>query len=845
MPLDLGRINPGKRAHLLEPRDIFAALPDKRWPRLRAEQGEVLKAWFARRTERDLVIKQNTGGGKTLVGLLIGQSSLNEGIGPVIYLVPDRYLITQVVDTAEAVGIAVTTDVDEELFRAGRAICVATFDKLVNGRTVFGVRGRREITPLGTVIVDDAHAALSAARQQFRPTLSANSEGYAKLLGLFAADLQRQSQRGYADLAAGDRGTPLRVPPKAVVERTAEVMAILRPLGEDHAVKSMFFGWPLISEDLALATITFTSRSVEIKTPCPRIDLIAAFADATRRVYLTATLADEGVLVTELGADARSVRKPITPDRASDLGDRLILAPQSINPDVDEKLVRQLVRDFADGDRNGDGTLEADPVNVVVLVPGTERAKLWDQFANHTLNVNTMGPVIEQMTNGEHVGVVILINKYDGVDLPDGACRLLIIDGVPTPLSGSEQREAAALTGSLTFESRKVQRLEQGMGRGIRDLQDYCAVLVLTREASLTLRDPKRLQFYSPVTRAQIELSQQVADQIAAEGLEEIRNVLDIFLEREESWVSVSRAAVADVEYKHDGAVDAHTEARRQAFDKAVAGDLSTAVQLLRSGIDTLTDELETGWAMEELAGYQQHVDPAGSQKTLVGARLRNPGALKAEVPPEPRRTKGPAQQAEAAATYLGAQYDDPVALRLSVGSLFDNIVWAVPETHDLAEDQFRLLGLHLGFASSRPDREENDGGPDVLWGLSPEANAVIELKTEITRKDPVIHKLDEAGQLLTSLEWDARRNPGATSRIPVIVHPSAVLSPNASLPPHTRVITKQDLADLRVDVENFVKDLVAVGRWSHPATVREALVRNRLTAATVISAHSTAISTS
>lgn len=321
--------------------------------------------------------------------------------------------------------------------------------------------------------------------------------------------------------------------------------------------------------------------------------------------------------------------------------------------------------------------------------------------------------------------------------------------------------------------------------------------------------------------------------------------MLDIFLEREESWVSVSRAAVADVEYNRAGAVDAHTEARRQAFDKAVAGDLATAVQLLRCGIDTLTDDRESGWAMEELAGYQHHIDPAGSQKTLVAARVRNPGALKAEVPPEPRRTKGPAQQAEAAAAYLAAQYDDPVALRLGVGSLFDNIVWAVPETHDLAEEQFRLLGLHLGFSSSRPDQEENNGGPDNLWGLSPEANAVIELKTEITRKDPVIQKLDEAGQLLTSLEWDAIRNPAATTRIPVLVHPSAVLSRNASLPPHTRVITEHDLANLRADVENFVKDLVAAGRWSDPTTVRDALVRNQLTAATVISTHSTAISTS
>ncbi|CQD25064.1 DEAD/DEAH box helicase [Mycolicibacterium conceptionense] len=144
---------------MLEPRDIFAALPDKKFPRLRAEQGEVLKAWFERRDQRDLVIKQNTGGGKTLVGLLIGQSSLNEGAGPVIYLVPDRYLITQVVDTANDLGIAVTTNVEDEQFRIGRSICVATFDKVVNGRTTFGVRGRTRIVRLGTVIVDDAHAA--------------------------------------------------------------------------------------------------------------------------------------------------------------------------------------------------------------------------------------------------------------------------------------------------------------------------------------------------------------------------------------------------------------------------------------------------------------------------------------------------------------------------------------------------------------------------------------------------------------------------------------------------------------------------------------------------------------
>ena len=42
-------------------------------------QGKALAAWNERRKEGDLVIKLNTGGGKTLVGLLITQSLHADG----------------------------------------------------------------------------------------------------------------------------------------------------------------------------------------------------------------------------------------------------------------------------------------------------------------------------------------------------------------------------------------------------------------------------------------------------------------------------------------------------------------------------------------------------------------------------------------------------------------------------------------------------------------------------------------------------------------------------------------------------------------------------------------------
>ena len=36
----------------------------------------------------------NTGGGKTVVGLLMLKSCLNEGVGPAVYVTPDNYLVS-------------------------------------------------------------------------------------------------------------------------------------------------------------------------------------------------------------------------------------------------------------------------------------------------------------------------------------------------------------------------------------------------------------------------------------------------------------------------------------------------------------------------------------------------------------------------------------------------------------------------------------------------------------------------------------------------------------------------------------------------------------------------------
>ena len=81
MTINYERLTAGEHAPLISPRDIFASLPRRAagFGYLRDVQGQVLDAWFKRRQERDLLIKMNTGTGKTAVGVLMLQSSLNEG----------------------------------------------------------------------------------------------------------------------------------------------------------------------------------------------------------------------------------------------------------------------------------------------------------------------------------------------------------------------------------------------------------------------------------------------------------------------------------------------------------------------------------------------------------------------------------------------------------------------------------------------------------------------------------------------------------------------------------------------------------------------------------------------
>ena len=120
-------------------------------------QGDVLHRWYETRTQRDTVIKMNTGGGKTVVGLLALKSCINEGFGPAVYVAADHYLCSQVRSEAADLGLAVVDEPRSLDFQTGRAILVIPIHTLANGMSKFGV-GREMHIEIGSIVIDDAHA---------------------------------------------------------------------------------------------------------------------------------------------------------------------------------------------------------------------------------------------------------------------------------------------------------------------------------------------------------------------------------------------------------------------------------------------------------------------------------------------------------------------------------------------------------------------------------------------------------------------------------------------------------------------------------------------------------------
>jgi hypothetical protein len=774
----------------VNPREIFSLLPEKhpKYKYPRDVQSEVWSRWFERRNQRDIVVKMNTGGGKTVVGLIILKSCLNDGTGPAVYLAPDKYLAQQVENEAKDLGLAVATDPNASEFLEGRAILITNIYTLINGKSKFGTSETGLKIPIGAVVVDDAHACLATTESQFTLTIDSSEELYEELFTLFRDDLLLQNESAVFEIEASSPDQLALVPFWAWDAKQDRVAKLLT---EHRGDQSVMWTWPLIRDHLALCRCVFSAGRLEIAPRCLPIDAIPSFVSSKRRIFMTATLVDDSILVSDFNANPDYVVDHVTPKVANDIGDRMILAPQEIDPDLNEEDIKRFLRD------------QANAYNTVVIVPSRYRADFWEDVADRIATADNLAEVVGNLKKG-HVGLVVLVNKYDGVDLPDDACRILVLDGLPQARKLIERVETNMLAGSKHILGRQIQRIEQGMGRGIRGNADYCVVLLMGGSITRSLFLIGAATMFSPATRAQLDLSKKVAGQLA-KGFESLNEAMQACLKQDKEWKRVVRQAVANVAYPEKGTVRPIAMAQREAFDAAGIRDYARAEEAIQRVINETDKNAntndESGWLRWQLAEYAQLRNAAEAQVILKAAIQRNRRLTKPlEGIDYERLSSTKLEQAKNATWRLLPFQENPNNLIVNANALLDDLKFA-PDNASEFEAAMQELAAFLGFLSQRPEQDFKKG-PDVLWAVGELKYFVIECKS-----GAAVEKISKhyANQLAGSVNWFNERYGNDCKCIPLLVHPSDVFENAATPPPGARIITTEKLNELKSAFRSYI----------------------------------------
>ena len=654
MPIDFSDMLDDDDEVALHPRDIFFTLNrDSNFSFPRDIQTEVMNSWFERRDSRDNVIKLNVGSGKTLVGLLLLKSSLNERKGPALYVSPDNQLLLQVMQEAQALGLEVTDDPRDPDYAAGTKICVVNVYKLFNGKSVFGVGASR--IGIGTVVIDDAHACVSTITEQFQITLPNTHDAYKKIVRALSEDLKGYNEARFLDIQASDPRAHMEVP---FWSWDSHHTQILRALHEHRGDNELQFTYPLLNEMLKQCRCVIGGQHLEIEPYFPATDLIQSFRRAKRRIYMTATLADDSVIVTHFGANPDNQVTPIVPSSSQSMGERMILMPQELNSDLTTADVRQLLAELAAN------------VNVVIILPSTLATADWEQVADQVLVGDEVVAGIEKL-RGSHVGLTVLVNRYDGIDLPGNACRVLAIVDLPEVSSFVDLVDSEVLSGTTLNLRRQLERIEQGMGRGVRSNDDYCAVLLLGPKLTSRLRSPEGMAMLTPATSAQLELSRKIARKLDTPSVDEIKDVILQCIERDSDWIKVAKKILVSIETDDQLRLDPSKLAIRAAFDAARANQHEKALAILDKAIDATTDEQVKAWLLSRKAAFQHPMDADGAQKTLVAAHGMEPGVIKPMHGTSFKRlTPATGKQAEALIAIHGSRFMHPTDMKLFADEL-------------------------------------------------------------------------------------------------------------------------------------------------------------------------------
>lgn len=718
------------------PERMFLDFSDRAFQGLLTHQGHVLAEYQAKALAvSDVAIKLPTGSGKTLVGALIAEWRRRLLQERVVYVCPTKQLAYQVVEEARTkYGMSDTiapfvgrkadfNPVDKGRFQSGDVVAVTTYGGLFNARTFFDEPH--------CLIFDDAHAAENYMAQHW--TLQIERSTHSNLFNVLVAiigpglsPLDAKRLRGEAQ-TLWDISWVDMVPAELVASIEPQLVTAL----DEHLVEDdLRWRWMELRDHLGACRVYVSAGEILIRPLVPPTLRYRPFANATQRIFMSATLGEGGDLERVSGVP-RIHRLSVSDDfNAQGVGRRFFIMPGRALAAEEQHALQCAAIEEAK--------------KAVVLVPDFKTASTVEAEIAATIQypVFTASQIegSKQAFVQASQAVAVLANRYDGIDFPDDQCRLLIMRGLPSASNLQERFLVSRMSAGLLLADRIRTRVVQAVGRCTRSATDYSAVILLGEDLHTYISKRETRTALHPELQAELTFGMEQSG-TSQEMLDNLR----LFYARGEDW----RGADNEIRRLRSLAVQTSLPALDQLreaanhevayqyalWDRNPAGALAEAKSVLTLLQDGGLKGYRGLWNYLAGEAASQTNRAGGGDLTSVAreyymlAAKASPGipwmrqlaGIRGNQPVEdakPGITAAPLiERLEQRFAELGTRHDEKFARVERL--ILDGIA---QDSYSIFENAQKELGLLLGFDAGN---EETDGAPDPWW-IADETFAIV-----------------------------------------------------------------------------------------------------------------------
>ncbi len=467
---------PDSKITALNPLDLYRQLnKDPKFKGLIHPQEPIIEKYYVLKDYKDLSIQLATAGGKTLIGLLIGEWRRIHLQERVLYLTSTRQLANQVANEAESLGISVVVlhgkfldylEADCEAYTNCKSIAISNYTSFFNTSTRF--KEGSDAYSIGNpqcLICDDAHSADNYVSSQYSIEISRVKYKllYNQFLDIF---------KDYFSFDFDETSKVQLIPAVLISENLDRINRVLENNIDVESKKpaELFYPYRNIKNHLYCCLFFISYTRILIRPWISPTWTHQSFKNVNYRLYLSATIGPYNDLERIFGVYPI---KSIEFSEKTDLikGKRMILFVSQILTHVTtkkDKYLSQIINSFD---------------KALLLSPSGEEIKKIKQRGlikpfNKKIEDNEIEETLAPFQDEK--SAILLLTRYDGIDLI--GCPMLVFWHAPTAINLQESFLGDTLGEQTIIKTRTLTRIIQGLGRCTRTDNDQTLVLLCGKE---------------------------------------------------------------------------------------------------------------------------------------------------------------------------------------------------------------------------------------------------------------------------------------------------------------------------------------------------------------------------